>query len=143
MFAVFIFAPVGTFVFRFADGPPPAAPTWAETFLAVDTADFTALIIPTAWAAYPINNGMFCGNPTLAVFAVPWAILPTASAPFNVESVAVLVAKPNVDLAFWINSCTNIACLANNAALPNAVSWPNNSLNVCNESFFKLSIMII
>ena len=43
---------------------------------------------------------MFCGNPTLAVFAVPTAILPTASAPFNVASVAVLVAKPNVDLAF-------------------------------------------
>jgi hypothetical protein len=60
--------------------PAPAAPI--EPFAAL-TADLIAPIIPTAWAAYPIKKGMFCGKPILAVFAAPAAVETVASEALN------------------------------------------------------------
>ncbi len=41
-----------------------------------------------------------------------------------------------VDLTFISNSCNSIACLAINAALPSAVSCPNNCDKVSKDCFF-------
>ena len=80
---------------------------------------------------------MLAGNGTAAdVLAKPAAESAVASTPFNVEFVTAVLAFDNVDLTFTINSCNNIACLAINAALPKAVSCPNNSDRVCNDCFF-------
>ena len=53
--------------------PPPPPPKADAADFAFPVAEVIALIIPAACAAYPISKGMFCGKPTLAVWAVPSA----------------------------------------------------------------------
>ena len=83
---------------------------------------------------------MLAGNGDAAdVLANPAAESAVASAPFTVAFVTAVLAFDNVDLTFINNSCNSIACLAINAALPSAVSAPNNCAKVSKDCFFMSS----